>query len=587
MSLASLLLGKQAPIDKELDSLFKLPVSKPEAVPGPSKEKEKKKKRKLEEDKEDAKEVSPKRVKSTGAEAKPISPSKKKDEAVKADKVPKAKKPKSSKGKGKEVESDSDEDNEDLENTYLTQKDKKDVPSEAQDVGADDSEDEEVDPSTLVHESLQKSARKNNSRTPKAKVVPADETPEQRDQRTIFVGNVPLEVASKKPLNKQLQRHILSFLPTAKIESIRFRSIAFQTPTAKLPTSDDEDGKPKPQSKAKEPRKELRPHEKERASIWRSKLDEKDEETIKKDEKRFLNPAQKKRIAFINQEFHSTADTINAYIVFAHAPSGEGRPANLPPLPPTIDPYEAAKLAVEKCDGTLFMERMLRVDLVGKKADVTDGAVEDSAKQSVHLSTDPRLSVFVGNLDFGSKEEDLRVFFEGVISAERGPPLAREAEMDTEDAEGAVKKPATWVTRVRIVRDKDTQLGKGFAYVQFADRECVDELLALEEDKLKFAKRKLRVQRCKTVPGAKEVVNQKQKKSRGPPVPIVVPKGDPRLGEKLAGLPKEERKQLKSTDADRVARRLAKKKARMAMKPDVGKKSKIDGKVRKRVRSKP
>ena len=37
------------------------------------------------------------------------------------------------------------------------------------------------------------------------------------------------------------------------------------------------------------------------------------------------------------------------------------------------------------------------------------------------------------------------------------------------------------------------------------------------------------------------------------------------LGEKLAGLSKDERKQRKSTDMDRVARRLAKKKARMAL----------------------
>lgn len=258
-------------------------------------------------------------------------------------------------------------------------------------------------------------------------------------------------------------------MPTAKIESIRFRSIAFQTPTAKLPTSDDEGDKPTARPAKEAPKKELRAHEKERASIWRSKLDEKDEETMKKDEKRFLNPAQKKRIAFINQEFHSTADTVNAYIVFAHAPNAEGRPANLPPLPPTMDPYEAAKLAVEKCDGSVFMERMLRVDLVGKKATLVDGTV-DSSKQPANLGTDPRLSVFVGNLDFGSKEEDLRVFFEGVISAERGPPLAREDEMDTEENEVSVKKPAIWVTRVRIVRDKDTQLGKGFAYIQFAVR---------------------------------------------------------------------------------------------------------------------
>jgi nucleolar protein 12 len=48
-------------------------------------------------------------------------------------------------------------------------------------------------------------------------------------------------------------------------------------------------------------------------------------------------------------------------------------------------------------------------------------------------------------------------------------------------------------------------------------------------------------------------------------VPITIPKGDPSLGKKLAHLPKEERKQFKASDADRVARRLAKKKARNAL----------------------
>jgi len=73
-----------------------------------------------------------------------------------------------------------------------------------------------------------------------------------------------------------------------------------------------------------------------------------------------------------------------------------------------MDPYEAARLAVERCDGTSFMERLIRVDLVNKKALVREkeGPVESNV-----LDTDPKLSVFVGNLDFASKEEDLRVFF--------------------------------------------------------------------------------------------------------------------------------------------------------------------------------
>ncbi|KAK0463440.1 hypothetical protein IW261DRAFT_1427572 [Armillaria novae-zelandiae] len=47
-----------------------------------------------------------------------------------------------------------------------------------------------------------------------------------------------------------------------------------------------------------------------------------------------------------------------------------------------------------------------------------------------------------------------------------------------------VKIPPMWVTRVWTVRDKESQVGKGFAHVQFSDRQCVDEVLALEEKQL-------------------------------------------------------------------------------------------------------
>lgn len=105
------------------------------------------------------------------------------------------------------------------------------------------------------------------------------------------------------------------------------------------------------------------------------------------------------------------------------------------------------------------------------------------------------------------------------------------------------------------------------------DRECVDEILALEPGKLKFAKRKLRVERCKVLP--------RSLNSRGPHTPTpapsrsprpstkvaptTVPKGNPNLGAQLAHLPKDERKAAKAVDPERVARRLAKKKARNAL----------------------
>ncbi|KAF8158009.1 hypothetical protein B0H34DRAFT_657128 [Crassisporium funariophilum] len=590
MSLSSLLLGSKAVVDSGLDSLFKVATPQAPPTPGPSK-KASAKKRKHDADQDDADqevliETPSKRSKSRPEKLPELGKAKKTKSVEKTSKSEKAvhvdQPQKKVKGKGKEKEkaavadSEDEDDNSDLENAYATGKtaSKAVVEGVEEEMASDGAE----DPTTLVHESLRKGAKKTPR--PKQKFVPEDETPDQRDQRTIFVGNLPIEIASKKPLTKQLQRHILSFVPTAKIESVRFRSIPFQAPTAKLPTSDDEgDGskaKPKPQA----PKKDVRAHDRERMSAWRSKLDDKDEDVIKNDEKKYINPGQKKKIAFINQEFHTTADTMNAYIVFAHPVNTENRPSNLPPLPPTLNPYAAALSAAEKCDGTLFMERMIRVDLIGKNKDAGASTGTTDKKPSL-IDTDPKLSVFVGNLDFASKEEDLRVFFEGVMSTEKGPPLSG----NDDEEEVGTRKPLTWVTRVRIVRDKDTQLGKGFAYVQFSDRECVDELLALEEEKLKFAKRKLRVQRCKTVPGSK-LTSASSKSTKPAHVPIIVPKGDPALGEKLAGLSKDERKQHKSTDADRVARRLAKKKARMAMAPGVGI-VKSKGKERDRVRKTP
>jgi RNA recognition motif-containing protein len=75
--------------------------------------------------------------------------------------------------------------------------------------------------------------------------------------------------------------------------------------------------------------------------------------------------------------------------------------------------------------------------------------------------------VFVGNLAFDAQEEDLWNFFK-----------------DSGDIEN-----------VRIIRDRKTNLGKGFAYVQFQDRASVDVALRLHDTKM--GTRKLRVVRCK------------------------------------------------------------------------------------------
>jgi len=200
---------------------------------------------------------------------------------------------------------------------------------------------------------------------------------------------------------------------------MRFRSVAFQRPTPATPAP--------------------RTHSLERTAEWRA---------AKGDDVSTLQPrlgsGDKKRIAFIKHELHDDADTVTVYVVFAYGAD--------------LAPDEAAKSAIAALDNTQYMGHTLRADAI------TSGI------------GDPKRTVFVGSLDFASREEDLRVFFEGVVSAERGPRgvVAGDSDSDDEgdagDQSASRSKLKTWVTRVRIVRDKDSQLGKGFAYVQFAVR---------------------------------------------------------------------------------------------------------------------
>lgn len=115
----------------------------------------------------------------------------------------------------------------------------------------------------------------------------------------------------------------------------------------------------------------------------------------------------------------------------------------------------------------------------------------------------------------------------------------------------------------------------------------MEEILAMDAKQIKFAKRTLRVQPCKTIPTANTLQNtikkvaagagggvssNKKDKTKKPYVrPGVILKGDPLLGERLKNLSKEERKNIKSSDADRQARRLAKKKAKMSLEKDKAK----------------
>ncbi|KAF5360334.1 hypothetical protein D9756_005093 [Leucocoprinus leucothites] len=600
MSLSSFLLKSTGNVDPELDALFKSkPQSTPKPAPipssAPSESEKPPKKRKLVEEKHD---THPKRQKSDSKQEvkNKLKPSPKKKSKVKT-KVPSAE------------ENDADEDdNSDLEGAYLRSKGADGQLKEDGKASGDDAEEvSEDDASNLVHESLAGKAKsKSKVKSKKQKYVPTDETPARRDQRTVFIGNLSLDVAQKRPLQKQLQRHILSFVPTAKIESIRFRSVPFSSPTAAAAAAATTSSTPNASSSttADEPHKNpsQREHDRTRASSWRSSTTS----DPAPEANNHLTPNQKKKYLFLTHQFHTSGTTVHAYIVFAHPPppSSNPRPANLPPLPDVLDPYEATKQAVKDGDGSEFEGRIIRVDFVGKneKRKAKSGEEKDGEEvvgnNKAFEDADPKCTLFVGSLDLAAQEEDLRAFFESLMKTERGEPPS------STDDEGA-KKSKTWVTHVRIIRDKDTQLGKGFGYVQFIDRECVDEILTLQPTQLKFAKRKLRVQRCKTLPGTKlssslksslktlpaassqaSTSTSKDSKPQNstPPTPIVIPKGDPSLGNKLAAMSKQERKAVKAADADRVARRLAKKKARMAMGTSKDRASGEGGVEKKRVR---
>lgn len=119
----------------------------------------------------------------------------------------------------------------------------------------------------------------------------------------------------------------------------------------------------------------------------------------------------------------------------------------------------AVKKACAKFNGHVFLQRHLRVD------SVTHPATHENKR-----------SVFVGNLDFEEDDESLWSHF----------------------------KSCGDIEYVRLVRDAKTNVGKGFAYVQFKDFQSVNKALLLNDKPMQSVKpngpkRKLRVDRCKNI----------------------------------------------------------------------------------------
>ncbi|EQC37063.1 hypothetical protein SDRG_05290 [Saprolegnia diclina VS20] len=143
-----------------------------------------------------------------------------------------------------------------------------------------------------------------------------------------------------------------------------------------------------------------------------------------------------KKVCANKKLFVEGRDNCNAYVVFASEDS------------------IAAALAL---NGAEFHEKKIRVD---RKV----------------LTTDPKRTVFVGNMAFAATEDEIRNHFESNL------------EKDDEDEGSAL------VESVRIIRDKDTHLGKGFGYVLLKD--VTTAAKALKLDGSKIGKRELRVSVC-------------------------------------------------------------------------------------------
>jgi nucleolar protein 12 len=138
----------------------------------------------------------------------------------------------------------------------------------------------------------------------------------------------------------------------------------------------------------------------------------------------YAGSALPKKAAFAKKELMAaTTKSTNAYVVYSTA--------------------YAAREAVKKLNGSMVLDRHLRVDGVAHPA-----------------KTDHRRCVFVGNLGFVDDESMLD---------QAGENERKRSKIPSDIEEGLWRQfsKAGTVESVRVVRDEKTRVGKGFAYVQF------------------------------------------------------------------------------------------------------------------------
>ena len=130
----------------------------------------------------------------------------------------------------------------------------------------------------------------------------------------------------------------------------------------------------------------------------------------------------------------------------------------------------AAREAIKRLNASVVLDRHLRVDGVAHPSKI-----------------DHRRCVFVGNLAFVNDDSNIKA-----IEEEQGHGRGQKKSKPPGDVEEGLWrqfKIAGAVESVRVIRDKTTRVGKGFAYVQFEVSQYIDfatsiRLIILEESKL-------------------------------------------------------------------------------------------------------
>lgn len=171
-----------------------------------------------------------------------------------------------------------------------------------------------------------------------------------------------------------------------------------------------------------------------------------------------------KRAAFAKKEImDATTKSTNAYAVYTTK--------------------TAAREAVKRLNGTVLLNRHLHVDWLAHPTKV-----------------DNRRCVFVGNLPFVDDESK---------GAEPEEGKKKKIPADIEEGLWQQFGKCGKIENVRVIRDAQTRIGKGFAYVQFTDENGVEAALQLNEKKFPpMLPRVLRVTRCRA--------EKKKDKPRGP-----------------------------------------------------------------------